>query len=661
MIPVRSERPEPAPRSSSPRPALLLALILCGVIGAFEWWFLGCHHGFTHSTSRGDLVDSYVEALASGQSHLLVPPAKTTDQPEPDPRRRILDASYFQGRYYLYYGILPFVTVLVPWKLVTGTFLHAEVYIGLLLAVGNLLIALGFARLYRPATARELAALGIGTTVAIICSGSLALMDLPAIHQVESVTGYALNGALFFAFASYHASREARAFPLLVAVTAAALQMACRPNQFPVTACAIGLALYLAVRQPAAGQAARLKLLAALLGIPFLIGAGLAAFNFARFGNPFEFGMSHGTGAVDRVDTVRFSPDNLLYNVRAYLVGGAEFDSYFPFVGAPAVPSTLPAAHEGLNKVYGILLFCPALLLAVNAWFRRPRWSLALLGPGLLSLLYLAGLGFGTYRYTVDFAVFFSIGAGIGCVEFCLTGTGAGRWLRLSSALLLTTVSACGALCVATSISVTHAAFTGVRAGEFQILARPFNWLRYRYEEISGKEPSAYAFTLELPRAYGSVEPLLVTGIPGLQDFVYVLYAENNIRIGFESMGQGGPVSPLIPTDYDRPHHLELVFGSLYPPADHPLFRHLPPTDFAARRNTFAVLLDGRLVFRAKAHFHPPKGHIFVGHSPNDAAFRLRFSGKITRVQGSPLRQLEDTLWPKSPDPAESRSVPLLP
>jgi len=94
---------------------MLIGALLCLILCVFEGWFIGgVRNGLSHPASRGNLVDSHADALALRKPYLLTATAKLVDlpanqQPATDPRRQVLDASYFRGKYYVYYGILPFL------------------------------------------------------------------------------------------------------------------------------------------------------------------------------------------------------------------------------------------------------------------------------------------------------------------------------------------------------------------------------------------------------------------------------------------------------------------------------------------------------------------------------------------------------------------------
>ena len=96
---------------------------------AFQAWFLGLLPG---GKKLGDatLVTAYTEALGSRQSYLKIQPdprvlAESDPYSSPAARYLLLDTSLYQGRYYLYFGIVPFALLLVPVYKVTGVILSA--------------------------------------------------------------------------------------------------------------------------------------------------------------------------------------------------------------------------------------------------------------------------------------------------------------------------------------------------------------------------------------------------------------------------------------------------------------------------------------------------------------------------------------------------------
>lgn len=74
------------------------------------------------------LYDRFTEGFVAGQTYLkLVPDSrlKTLANPwEGAPGiPRAQDATYLNDRHYVYFGVAPTVALLVPWRVLTGTFL----------------------------------------------------------------------------------------------------------------------------------------------------------------------------------------------------------------------------------------------------------------------------------------------------------------------------------------------------------------------------------------------------------------------------------------------------------------------------------------------------------------------------------------------------------
>jgi hypothetical protein len=109
--------------------------------------------------------------------------------------------------------------------------------------------------------------------------------------------------------------------------------------------------------------------------------------------------------------------------------------------------------------------------------------------------------------------------------------------------------------------SVARKAFTGRIAGIRQV----------RLADLPSPERNA-AFgavdmTVELPLgAGGTQEPLVVTGVEGAGDMVYLRYVDSeHVSFGFDHWGIGGSVGKPVSVDYRANHRLAVTFQSLYP------------------------------------------------------------------------------------------------
>jgi hypothetical protein len=123
----------------------------------------------------------------------------------------------------------------------------------------------------------------------------------------------------------------------------------------------------------------------------------------------------------------------------------------------------------------------------------------------------------------------------------------------------------------------------------------------------------------------GTQEPLVVTGVSGAGDFVYVRYVDpSHIILGFDHWGIGGIVGEPIDVDYGQTHRLAITFQSLYPP-DSP----------SHQSNQVRVLMDGKVVLTGKYNCHPSSAdQIKVGANRiGGSTCGPVFSGRILSVE----------------------------
>ena len=320
------------------------------------------------------------------------------------------DLSYYKGRFYLYFGVVPALILFWPYVALTGQYLfHRQAVMifcttGFLASVG-LLRALWrryFAEVSGWVVAACALALGLATGVTMLLSQS-------DVYEVAISCGYMLTMlALGAIWRALHES-ERRGRWLAAASVAYGLAVGARPSLV------FGAVILLV--PVAQAWCERRQVWAAWLaatGPIVLIGLGLMLYNAQRFGSPFDFGQHYQLNFRERVITQQnFSPRYLWFNFRVYFLEPARWSARFPFVHEIAIPP-VPGGHGGVNKPFGILTNIPLVWLALAAplaWRNRPgpsgtnlRWfvmAVALLfGICALTLGFFLGAAF---RYEVDF------------------------------------------------------------------------------------------------------------------------------------------------------------------------------------------------------------------------------------------------------------------
>jgi len=576
------------------------------------------------------------EALLSGRTFLSL---------EPDPRLKTLsdpwagaqgvprahDATYYAGKYYLYFGVGPVLLLFGPWHLLTGTYLRDGTGTGLFCATGFLLAALFYMRCkrrYFPGisawwTFLAVLVFGLGSCIPYV-------VDSPRIYDVPITCAFACSmlsaHAILSAFAA--ARPRSRIVSILIAATALGLAIASRPNYiFGVIPLwiATGFVFRRARRESEPISGAGLWI-AAVAPIAVVCG-GLALYNYARFDNPLEFGTTYQMSAMDMRRRALFAASNVGLSLKEYLFHGVHRSVYYPFL-------------DQNTDVFGVIPWSPFSLLALGLPFtlllRRMRdhvWApvLGFLAAGsLLNFATLLPLPFANERYEIDFlpsvTLIAMLVASAGLSALC----GAPRWTRRAAAAAILAVLvpslfdsiACGLPAVGSAPHVRAAARL------LNIPAEGIEWLK-------GIRHGAVELDVEFTGGpKGRREPLVATGDGG--DCVFVEYlGPGAARFGYFHMGASGPLSEPVSVGSAR-HRLRVDLGGLYPPAEHAVFSGWSDDDIAVLRHRVEVGLDGTTVLRAYSMFYPSDAwQISIGSTPAPGQMEAHYSGRIANVSRS--------------------------
>ena len=634
-------------------PMRLTACLLAAAAGAVVFLWLGRLSAGISSP----LTTEYTRALAAGHPYLGVKPdPRLLALPNPyDPQAnralRLLDASLYHGRYYLYYGVTPFLTILVPWFLATGRILGeneviAGYGIGILACLGLILFDAS-RRYFRRAGP---AAAAVALLAAALAGGELLLLRRPLIYELVIASACFHDcAALLAAYLALH-DRKRSGLWLALAGANAGLAVAARPSHVGVAA-VVALFVFRQVRgerDPGRRRWGRLALILAPLAA---IAVAVGWFNAVRFGSPLDFGYRYLLVDVGNFGSTFASLRYLPYNLWQYLVGWPRWSGWFPFIEGPAAsPFALPRGYYSMDQVYGLLVTAPFALcsLALPArWRSLPAtlrtFVLLALALGAVNLAFLAVIDGAVYRYTADFLPYLLLTGGFGLLALSAEaepGARAKSWAGTFLAVVSLLASFCAAFALYDMTRVAN-------PDAFERSARVFNEPRLLAEGLWGRPLGGLAIRTRLPRdKFGRVEPLLVTGRPSLQDFLYLYYAGPGVlQVGFESSGRGGPLSAPLAVDYDQPVRFELTLGHRWPPAGARPYAGLSTAEVAALRRTLVVKVNGRTALDCPVDYHPTKELYSWGASPDDAAFGSLYSGsrlEVSSVDLPPFGEQED-------------------
>lgn len=394
--------------------------VALGFVVWFYHWTVEANAGFDDG-GDADYYRLLVRGWRKGQLALDKAPAPELlaladpYDPAQNAAHRLPDASYYRGKYYLYFGAAPALTLMLPYTLVTGREMGTGTAVFVFCTTAFLAASgvwLALRRRYFPGSGMLIApagvlALGFGTHL-------LALAQRPSFWELPIAAGIAFTIlALAAIYRAIHGPHPVRA--MVAAGLFLGLAVASRPT------CLFAVPLLLAPvmlawrtrREPGSPTWWQLMLGAAIpLGV---CGLAIMAHNFARFENPLEFGQHYQLSGAYEGKLVHFSPRFVPHNIAVYFFQPVTWTWTFPFVSAPARQVDL-AGYFGTEEVCGLAVTFAFVWFALGlplAWRNRPREERRAFSATLLAIagyvvpvaILLLAYFSTTARYQADFAV----------------------------------------------------------------------------------------------------------------------------------------------------------------------------------------------------------------------------------------------------------------
>jgi hypothetical protein len=307
------------------------------------------------------------------------------------------DMALYGGRYYLYHGAAPTVLLFTPWRLVTGhdvpeSFaLALFCFAGFVFSAGTLLRVLWLEGVETSPALAAILLLALAT-----CQGVPFLLSRIWVYEVAIGCGYCCLSAAVFFLSRAIESRRAAAW-LAASGLMFGLSIACRPHLGLSAAVATAALAVCCVRKR------RVDAMIAFLVPLTAIGLTIAAYNYQRFGNPFEFGVRYLLGNP-MLSRTRLAGRWILPGLYYMLFCAPDFSPVFPWV---RLAFRYPFHADGyfLEPTAGCLFLAPFLIGIL--FVRMARGARMVLATALVSsaaiLLFIAGTGFTTERYETDF------------------------------------------------------------------------------------------------------------------------------------------------------------------------------------------------------------------------------------------------------------------
>jgi hypothetical protein len=466
-------------------------------------------------TTHSDRYSRLVDALQAGQVSLLEAPSQSLlDAERPyDINYRashgvsyLWDYAFYDGKYYIYFGIVPVVTLFLPYKILTGDYLSARFATFLYGAAAAIFLYLFWSRF----AARHFRHVPyvlylLGFLTLYLSTQTLHLLWQPGDLEmpVAAAQAFAFAGLYFALRGAGEQRRQRQTAYFAAAAGGLALAVGCRPTfVFASALLLVFIVQALGARAPetapgpaadgAGGRLARLsaavrahhRLLIAT-AIPYVVvAAGLMAYNYARFDSVFEFGASYqltvGNAGVYTATSPLGTLTKAWYGVVAYLFNGYDVRAVFPFVAIDGsidltgfhgyLYTYRPLGLFGLPAMWALVL-APLAWRTLRRWRQRPAaWLVATAVPlGAVWLVVDTLMGGLHARYAADFLWLFGLAAVISLFTV-------NQLLERRRGLRGPTLAVCSGLLLATVVILT---LVGVSA--------EFNWFEANHPYFYGR------------------------------------------------------------------------------------------------------------------------------------------------------------------------------
>lgn len=628
--------------------AFAVAGACAAIIAGYFWtaWPAVPQYGLFEPSQQH--FNQLVAGFRSGQLSLKQPPApEMASLADPyDPAQngdyRLHDASYYHGRYFIYYGVTPALILFWPYVALTGHYLAQKYAVAVFCSLGLLIGAALIREIRRECTP------GIGTGVllaSVIAFGTVSgvafLVRRPEMYEVSISCAYAMTVA---ALAALWRSLDPRRNDLLWTTLASLLfgmAVAARPTfVFGAAVVLIPVAFLPAYPARAPGMGGcRWKRAVAACGPLACIGVGLATYNFLRFGNPTEFGIKYLLMGQRVTRFFSFDWRVIWLNARIYFALPTKLSPYFPFVRGVEVPP-LPAGYAFTQNPFGVFTNIPFLLLALAAplaWSlpdpgcaRRLRlFAAALAWVSLTSAAILLVYVVACIRYELDFTPYLTVLAVLGVfgIEQRLAGRPRQRaWARLGwgTALAASVAFNFFGSCAHMDVLKKDA------PAQFRALAAFFDYPAYalnRAGSSSGGGPATEAtgpVLLEVslqPGATGGRQPLLAVGSDRESGIVVFIRrsAGDVVSVGFDFSGSRLFECLPIRVDPKAPLSIGIYAPQFLPHPGGPEWGSMPYRRQLSGLGMYAITVNGAVALRGDSPFDGPVaggGPLVVGSDP---------------------------------------------
>ena len=382
---------------------------------------------FSSNANESRVYNEYfVNALEKGQVDLIQKPSEELmklEDPYDNLSRSNLkrdvdffwDTAYFNGKQYVYFGILPALISFLPFHLITGKYLQIPIVVFIFSILSIILlkeILTKIIKMYFKGLKFKI----VVYSLIMLLSGSLIfyINGISRVYELVIIAGlYFVLQGIYFILNSIE-KEEKRYLNIFLGCLFLALSVACRPTDLFASLLILPYLIYLLLKSKNEFKDNKRQFikLVCSASIPYVtIGVLLMYYNFIRFGNVFEFGARYQLTITNmaKLGSRFFSiPVGLVTN----LFSIPNFILKFPFIINQNNLMEFYGYYYIENMIGGLFTIAPVCfmnfyILKANKTIENKKIKIminSLLIVGLLIAIMSIAMAGSNQRYLVDYA-----------------------------------------------------------------------------------------------------------------------------------------------------------------------------------------------------------------------------------------------------------------
>ena len=283
----------------------------------------------------------------------------------------LADYAYFEGKYYVYFGVVPELLLYLPVYLLTGHHMPNFVavflfYCGFILAVFSL-----YREVIKRWFGRTPYFLYLLLCILTVCCGNyLFVIARPDLYDtpIMAANMFTVAGLRLWIKGKYTESVKSRRITLFLGSLCMALVAGCRPQMLLFSALSIPLFWEEVIsKQHCADSDHKVMSAQSLINrkrvsdavsfcLPYLlVAAGIMYYNAARFGSPFDFGATYSLTSNDMTRR-SFNLHQAVLGLWHYIFRPPVIESDFPFLQGVQIASSSYMGKLNAEYTYGGIL-----------------------------------------------------------------------------------------------------------------------------------------------------------------------------------------------------------------------------------------------------------------------------------------------------------------